>query len=82
MDKCPSNMMKNGSWCDFYHRQLPKSPSKESVWGCLLDLTLCSFLLTSLGDLQYSAFQSMVVKEVARVVNHVSLIRSFANTFK
>lgn len=44
--------------------------------------TLCSFLLTSLGDLQYSAFQSMVVKEVARVVNHVSLIRSFANTFK
>lgn len=50
--------------------------------GCLLDLPLCSFLLTSLGDLQCSAFQSMVVKEVARVVNQVSLIRSFANTFK
>lgn len=75
-------MMKNGSWCDFYHRQLPKSPSKEDVWGLLLGPATLLILATSLGDLQCSAFQSMVVKEVARVVNQVSLIRSFANTFK
>lgn len=55
---------------------------RKMFGGCLLDLPLCSFSITSLGDLQCSAFQSLVVKEVARVVNQVSLIRSFANTFK